>query len=472
MEFKFKKIGDTHHYKLEIYDGEKLLSKDKLLKQKAQWVDIAKKNPLNGVAFIQELAKGFDLEAIFLQCVYQTYKKFLENGETIHFERLTNSVLLRASSPSFKFYLATYIKALIEGDEIVDSNLLKAKEAIHALIPGFEKVLLSDIYKVHKEQKIHLPSMQKPHNAFPDLFKYKNEIYIAFREGMSHAGHKDLGSIRILKGCYNQQTKIWDFKNAGILSDSTFDLRDPRFFVNGIDKLMLVLGGSKINRKGMTGKMVPHVAIFENDNWELKPAVLDPDKNAKKGEWIWRVTWNLNDNCGYALSYGISKGLNLLKTKDGVHFEKVCYIKCDELNELYNEATIRFKEDGTLIALIRTERHGLIGITDMSSGYVNWKFSVLPFRLGGPNFLIRKNGEMVAGTRFFFLNDDNTLDFGTVVAFMNEKTLIPMIRVESSGDNSYPGMLLEDNGEIIFLYYSSECDDEVCDLFLTRIMQP
>jgi hypothetical protein len=471
MEFKFKQIGETDHYKLEILEDDKPLTKIELAAKKNDWIEIAKNNPLNGVAFIQELAKGMDLDAIFLQCVYQTYKKFLENGETVHFERLTNSVLARANSPSFKFYLATYIKMVIEGDIITDKQVLQAKEDIHTLIPGFEKVLLSDMHKVHPEQKIHLPSLMKPHNAFPDLIKFKGETYIAFREGNSHANYQDLGSIRILKGSYNHQSKIWNFITTGLLSDQNYDLRDPRFFINGNEELMLILGASKIDEKGVTTTMVPHVAKLANDKWKLQPAIYEIDKNAKKGEWIWRVTWNDKDKHGYALSYGLNRGLNLLKTLDGIYFEKVSYLNYETLNEPYNEATIRFKEDGTMIALIRTERQGLLGQADFKDEYSNWKFFSLPFRLGGPNFVIRKNGDMIAGTRFFFLNDDNTVDFGTVVGYMDEKTLIPLIRLKSCGDNSYPGMVLEDNGDISVLYYSGcRADDEnACKLYITRI---
>lgn len=468
IDFKLKKIENSQNYQYEIYLGKKLISNTDLLREKHQWKNIAEKNPLNGVAFIQALAIAGDVESAFLQCIYQTYQKFLENGETYQFERLYNLVLERSTAPSLKFYIAIYIKTLLEEETSQDKEVIHAKEILHKLIPGFEKVLLSDIYKVHKEQKIRTPEMQKPHNAFPDLFKFEGVFYMAFREANSHVDHGDLGVIRILKGRYSEHTKTWKFENNQVLSHSKYDLRDPRFFVNTENQLMLIMGGSKINKNDMTTKMVPHVATFENDKWRMQQAILEPNTTEKKGQWIWRVTWNLKDNIGYALSYGISKKLSLLQTKDGVHFKKIIDLSTDQLDEPFNEATIRFKQDGTMVALIRTQKHGLIATSTFSSGYKDWKFQILPCRLGGPNFLIKPDGEMIAGTRYFFLEKDNHLSFGTVIAFMDEKTLIPLMKLKSGNDNSYPGMILEDNGDISFLYYSGQSDDTT-DLYITRI---
>ena len=469
IDFRIKKIENSENYKCEIYYGKKLISPKELLREKHQWKKIAEENPLNGVAFIQALALAGDVESAFLQCIYQTYRKFLDNGETYQFEKLIELVLERSLKPSLKFYIATYIKSLLEEEETKDKNVIKAGEILHKLIPGFEKVLMSDIYRVHKEQKIRTSEMQKPHNAFPDLVKFEGAYYIAFREAESHVSHGNLGVIRILKGSYNEKIKTWKFENAGLLSDSKYDLRDPRFFLNANKKLMMVIGGSKISKKDMTTKMVPHVGIFENDTWKIQPAVLESEEFLKKGQWIWRVTWNPSDNMGYALSYGITKELYLLQTNDGVHFKKIIDLSTDQLDEPLNEATIGFKPDGAMIALIRTQKHRLVATSTKLGGYKDWEYTLLPFRLGGPNFLIKPDEEMIAGTRHFFLEKDNSLDMGTVIAYMDEKRLIPLLRLKSEQDNSYPGMVLEESGDISFLYYSKGSDDQSCDLYIVRI---
>jgi len=469
ITFKFKQIEDTNGYKYEIFYNDKLITKDELLQNKDKWLGIAEKNPLNGIAFIQELAGAGDIDTAFLQCIYQTFKKFLENGETNQFEKLCDIILKRSKTPSLKFYLATYIQTLLNEETSNDPEVIRAKNTLHTLIPGFEKVFFSNVYKIHQEKIIRIPEMENKHNAFPDLFKFNDIYYIAFRDANSHVNYEDLGGIRILKGSYSSQKKSWNFENHQLLSDKDYDLRDPRFFVNAENKLMLIIGGSKIDEEHKTVIMVPQVATLEGDSWKIQPVIIEPEKNAQKGQWIWHVTWNPYDNRGYALSYGISKQLSLVQTKDGVHFEKIVDLSTDKVNETFNEATIRFKEDGTMVALIRAQKQGLIATSSFESGYKTFEFHPLDIRLGGPNFLIRPDGGMVAGTRYFFLEKDNTLDLGTVVAFMDEKSLIPLLRLQSKLDNSYPGMVLEDHDEISFLYYSTGETEGICDLYITRV---
>ena len=59
------------------------------------------------------------------------------------------------------------------------------------------------------------------------------------------------------------------------------------------------------------------------------------------------------------------------------------------------------------------------------------------------------------GTRYFFLNDDNTLDEATILAKMENDVIIPLMRLPSTYDCGYPGMVLEDDNSLAFMYYSS-----------------
>ncbi len=63
-------------------------------------------------------------------------------------------------------------------------------------------------------------------------------------------------------------------------------------------------------------------------------------------------------------------------------------------------------------------------------------------------------GTMWAATRYFFLNEDNHLDEATIFASMNQNELIPLLRLKSSYDNSYPGIVLVrrwlDNNYVLF----------------------
>lgn len=203
--------------------------------------------------------------------------------------------------------------------------------------------------------------------------------------------------------------------------------------------------------------MVPHIAILNNGHWQLYKANVDPSANGINGQWIWRVTWNYFDNYGYAFSYG-KEVFSLVRTSDGKTFEKVTDIAYEPLTDL-SEATIRFKADGTAIALVRARRNGIIGVSNPSDDYHIWKFNIIPFRVEGPNFVFSHDEYfMWAATRHFFLNENNQLDEATILAFMSQEELVPLLRLKSGYDNSYPGIVLEEDGSFTVLYYSSTLD--------------
>ncbi len=57
-----------------------------------------------------------------------------------------------------------------------------------------------------------------------------------------------------------------------LLTDSNYDLRDPKFFVNNKNNLQLVFGASLINKMNETAKMVPQVALLEEGHWKVLKA--------------------------------------------------------------------------------------------------------------------------------------------------------------------------------------------------------
>ena len=79
---------------------------------------------------------------------------------------------------------------------------------------------------------------------------------------------------------------------------------------------------------------------------------------------------------------------------------------------------------------------------------------------------------MWAATRYLFLNPDNTLDEATIVAYMDEREhLVPLLRLQSNLDNSYPGIVLEEDGSITVLFYSSEPGGR-SNIYVTRVKLP
>lgn len=79
------------------------------------------------------------------------------------------------------------------------------------------------LFSVTDDQCIQ--SIENRHLAFTSLIKYKNGLYLAFREGNNHAptSMSEYGKICILKKFEN------GWETVSYLSDSDKDLRDPFF---------------------------------------------------------------------------------------------------------------------------------------------------------------------------------------------------------------------------------------------------
>lgn len=428
----------------------------------------ADKSSLFSMAFIQKLAHDGDTHAKDIQSLYQAYKKYLETGDSLGMHHVCMEVLKNDSPYFFPKDCARYLLALISRQP-TDLVCERSEDLFRRLVPYVEKIgKVGSWQKIDEEQEISVSEGEEAaHKAFPDLIKYKNVYYIAYREAKAHVDFKDLGAIRLLKGYYAPEEKVWSWENMQLLVDSTYDLRDPRFFINGENNLQLVVGGSCINEEKETTIMVPHIATLDNGQWRLNKAVVDPSANGANGQWMWRVTWNLFDNYGYAFSYG-KEAFSLVRTSDGETFEKVVDVACESLTDL-SEATLRFKIDGTAIALIRARRNGIIGVAHPVDGYRTWQFQVIPFRVGGPNFVFAHDEQrMWAATRHFFLHQNNELDEATILASMTQQTLTPLARLKSSYDSGYPGIVLEEDGSLIVVYYSSVLDG-ASSLYITRI---
>ena len=431
----------------------------------------AETDPLFAMAFIHKLAADGDVQALGIRAVYQAYCRFMENPDKDQLKKSCHKILKDQNTDPLAHNFAEYIYVLLN-EQGFPPSLNEDRALLNQLIPGLEQTLTMQLpQKIYPEQEVAVPEMEAQHNAFPDLIKYKGDYYACFREASSHVGYNDFGKIRILKGTFDEKTKNWTWKNAGLISKEGIDLRDPRFFVNHKNVLQMIIDGSIIDEEDKTTMMTPHVAYLEKNQWHLAEAIADPSARGQHGQWIWRVTWNPYNNHGYALSYGQNIFLTLLKTADGIKFEKIAEIDCPPLMEL-SEGTLRFKSDGTAIALIKTRRNGIIGTSLPNDGYVNWSLNVLPFRMGGPDFLISKDEQhMWGGTRYYFLKEDNIVDAATIIGPMDEKSLTPALRLKSDLDTSYPGILSEEDGTATIIYYSSESETKT-NIYITRVTLP
>lgn len=439
------------------------VSLEKQLKEKIENVreslitEEAKKDPLFAMAIIQKLAQEGDIPCQKIRRLYQSWRHFLVDGNRKKLLEEVENVHIDTPLDSLTHRLTSYLKALLLHTPL-EPSLKETGTILNALLPSIEHTLTIQRPKILSEEKIEWSGPSAPYKAFPDIIKYEGFYYVCFREAKYHVGYNDLGSIRILKGNVQEDKVSWKWNTIALLSQEGYDLRDPKFFVSPDNGLHLIIGGSILNEKGETTMMVPHVARFNGQQFQLEKAHVDQSAQGPHGQWIWRVTQNPSDKKRYALTYGKGTSLSLMRTSDGITFDTIAEISSKPLKDL-SEGTLRFTENGKAFALIRCGKQTVIGTSTPDEGYTQWSFQTIPLRVGGPNCILTKGFQGWAATRYYFLNDDNSLNESLLIAYIDEKTLTPVLPLRSGLDVGYPGMVFEENGGLTLVYYLSESED-------------
>ena len=293
---------------------------------------------------------------------------------------------------------------------------------------------------------------QGGHNAFTDLLRFSNYFYCSFREGTAHSpgtgGNKQRtdGLVRIIR---SRDGIHWE--SVALMAKDSLDLRDPKMSVTPDGRIMVNIGGS-VYRNGKLMERYPQVSFSDRNGLHFsapQPAVIDPSI-VSHGDWIWRVTWH--KGIGYATDYQIGPlerrgptAFYILTTRDGIHYKKLAR---SDLDGFPNEATIRFDNKDSMFILIRRELADTVGVLAKTAPpYTDWQMKKLDFRLGGPNFIFTRNGQIILGTRAS--GPVTALFFGNKAGDFRE-----ILQLPSGGDNSYPGLLLEKD-TLWVSYYSS-----------------
>lgn len=286
-----------------------------------------------------------------------------------------------------------------------------------------------------------------PHNAFTDLIRFGGRFYCTFREGTGHVPGASGGDGRI-RVIASDDAENW--RSVALLAEEGIDLRDPKLSVKPDGRLMLLMGGSDYRDGKLQGQQ-SRVAFPNGDGTEwsgTQPIVLD-ERIATGHDWLWRVTWR--EGTAYGVVYqsaGAQSRAHLVKSKDGIHYEHVTDLGLDGRP---NEATIRFRDDGQMLLVIRREAASQRGMFGHSTRpYTAWTWQEMTHRLGGPNFAILEGGELILGTRKYAPGGATTI----IASLARDGTVTELVELPSGGDTSYPGMLVHD-GVFYFSYYSS-----------------
>lgn len=287
------------------------------------------------------------------------------------------------------------------------------------------------------------------HNAFTDLIRWKERWWCTFREAEDHVGGD--GHIRILTS-----TDGGKWESAADLAEKDVDLRDPKLTVTPDNRLMLNCGGSVyLGTKVLKGRRSRVLFSSDGRTWTA------PQKILSEGDWLWRVTWYQGVAYGASYrSFGPSSApgpewlLSIHRSKDGVAYE---LIKEVEVAGRPNETTLRFKPDGTMVAMVRREAGSTMGyVGEAPHPYTQWVWRESNHRFGGQNFIALPNGTWIAGTRDYTnLKQGKNTGATTLLAELGaDGKLTSLINFPSGGDTSYPGLVWHD-GLLWMSYYSS-----------------
>lgn len=295
------------------------------------------------------------------------------------------------------------------------------------------------------------------HQAFTDLCRFEGRWVCAFREGASHVYGRD-GAVRVLAS-----DDGLDWRAVALLEEEGVDLRDPKLSVTPDGRLMVVMAGSVYDGRTLRGR-TPTIAFAGGDfDFELGDAVIDP-AIAGEQDWLWRVTWHAGRGHGVVYQPVADEwGLHLVATDDGRTYEHVTALEVDGRP---NETTLRFRDDGTMIALVRRgglDRVAMVG--SASPPYTEWSWSKLPARLGGPNFVVLEDGRLLAAGREYTEQGARTL----LARFDVDGDWAPLLRLPSGGDTSYPGLVVR--GERLWCSYYSGHEGKT-SIYLARLRLP
>lgn len=291
------------------------------------------------------------------------------------------------------------------------------------------------------------------HNAFTDLCRFGKRLYLTFRSCPDGHGVANTAKVRVLSSPDGGEwQQVFEFH----VPDR--DTRDPHFLV--FKDALFVYTGTWLCPAGYTVRDTnDHLGYCA---WSRDGASWNGPKSLEGtyGHYVWRAAAyggkaylcgrRKHDFAPIAKPEGgrISESA-LLESEDGFIWRFRALFQ----EESGDETAFLFEEDGSILAVARTQGGGPAQVCRSKSPYTEWTRTALSCYVGGP--LLVKWGEryLVGGRRMLEGKNPRTVLYWLVNDQLEEALELP-----SSGDNSYPGFIDMGNGRALVSYYSChEC---------------
>jgi len=295
------------------------------------------------------------------------------------------------------------------------------------------------------------------HNAFTDLVRFKDALYLCFRSCPD--GHMVFNTASVIILHSADEGATWTQVNRFSVKDR--DTRDPHFLVFK-DRLFVYAGTwwtgpGLLDRKDydMNKQLGYAVSSADGSKW-TEPMLME----GTFGYYIWRAT--AHDGkiflCGrrkanFAVEVMGERGHNqsiMLESDDGFIFRHRAYFQ----ESGGNETAFFFEQDGRVLALDRNGG-GNSMLCSAKPPYTDWNRRPLDRFVGGP-LLVKWGEHILVGGRH------QTKDKGpkTSLGWLVNDQFQEFAELPSGGDNSYPGFVELSPAKGLTSWYSSHEKDE------------
>ncbi len=287
-----------------------------------------------------------------------------------------------------------------------------------------------------------------PHNAFTDLIEWRGRLYCAFREASTHMSRD--GVLRLIESRDDGETwrSVFSFSTQG------HDLRDASLTMMPDGRLLMSSGRAIPKGEGWG---IETLAWLTADGTHFSDAV----RIGQEGEWLWRV----QENGGrlWSLSYGLGR-VALLAT-DGTSLDFQPVVDPLLMKNRPSEGGLLWRHDGTVAAVVRRDGDdplAQVGVADSPAG--GWSWQTANLRFDSPVLGETRDGRIWAVGR---LRNPERCSFCWVD--LETGILTEALRLPSSGDSAYPGVVVR-GSELLVSYYSSH--EDKTKIYLARFQLP
>jgi hypothetical protein len=290
------------------------------------------------------------------------------------------------------------------------------------------------------------------HNAFTDLIRFGDHIYLCFRSCPDGHMVHPTASVIVLRS-----TDGKDWKQVHRFQVPKRDTRDPHFLVFR-DKLFVYTGtwySGDTTIPQSEYELNDHLgfAVSSDDGvtW-TGPVMLE----GTFGHYVWRAAAHGDKAylCGRRKpSFEIGPRGEpsniesvMLESDDGLIWRKRALFQ----ETVGDETAFHFEPDGTVIGIGRHGTGKEAQLLQSAPPYTQWRRIDLNFAVGGPLIVKWGSTYLVGGRK-------TTSDRGpkTTLWWLLDDRLQEFAELPSGGDNSYPGFVELENNRALVSYYSS-----------------